>query len=343
MMNKTLILLISFFFISVFNTLGQRDTIKPLYYPYKLTSNKKLLKYSQELSLLVDICDHSRSLKAFENYKKIFKDAPEAIKDTALLIFIRFHKAPYDYFECPDSKTYSDFYDENGVPIDSLLENVNKSLNKFGRKLDILSHYDIFSLHLPGYTYNLFHDQVRKEIKLFLKIFSLKDSLHYTYCSSEDCNEYIEIEEEIVLLSEYYVKNYKFMRHVINEDYYTHLINFCLGEIYYIDGYERGFGKDFSKFHICDKKLKETYSRFAIENPNSKATWFIKKLNQVTSPEKNIDKKELFELLMKQSCFGKTQNDCECNPDFFTYDNFQTNVEAIIKCVASGEVNDLEE
>jgi hypothetical protein len=332
---KTVIISLLIFQLFISGSFGQNDTVKLMFLGNKKTSNEKLIKFAHKLSLLSDPCDHIRSLKAFEQYKEIFNNAKESIKDTALLMFIRFHRAGYDYFDCPDSKPYKDFYGEYDQVLESLLEEENKKLNKYGRNLAVLSHNDIFSLYLPGFTENLFENHVRKEIQLFLKIYSLKQSMLYNYCSSEDCTDYINTEKEIVLLSEKYLKKYTFMRKKVNTEYYRHLINFCLGEIYYIDGYERGYGRDFHEFHIYNNKLNNIYTEFITEKTNSKTTWFINQLLKAKKSLTETKRNELILFLIEKSCFEEEDDsECTCNKNLFTFDGFQINVKEIINCIA---------
>lgn len=315
------------------NCFSQKDTLDAMW-TRVITNNEVLINYSNELSKL-DKCNPASSEEAFNIYMKITKNININTKDTALLMYMYFYRS-YEYFECPESINSAFYISDDNFSTDSVikLENLN-SLNKYGYKLMTISHGDVVTAVVPGFTEGLFKDKVRSEIKDFLQYWTMKEKIIEMHCRDGNCNNYVRTKGEYLrLLEEYINSNNLFFIEKLKRIYYYNLLFFTLG-------HRSEFHHYYSTYHIKDTALNEIFIEFVDDNPQSKATWFIKTLNKAIQAMEKEKAEELLSFLMSYECIDEEccnyfGEDYQCKDEYFNYDDFEKNVNEIIRCFKDG-------
>jgi hypothetical protein len=310
---------------------AQKDSIQLMWNKKTITHNPKLIALNNELLKHTDPCDYARSQKAFEQYKIIMKNASKATEDSAVLMFLYFHRQPYEHFDCPQAAEYSSFYHtEYDQLIDSLLEKENREkLLPYGRMVVCLSHNDLFSVYDPMYLPKLMKGTVRDELYQYLLLMGMDRNLLFL-ARSEDYTSYLNAAEALLIQTENYLTRYDFRKEQISEQFYNNLMRFCLGEIYQIDGYDRGYGVDYGEFHFL--RYPEIYKAFVTKHPKLKTAWFITQLSKINESPKTDEVKELFGYICSQHCPDEELEHCPCDDSLFNFFDLEKSVQNTLLC-----------
>ena len=314
-LNK--ILFVFILFINTSNVFAQSETINAFLTKYK-TNNQDLIEYSNYISSL-DNTKPENSLNAIEKFDEIFKEAEIEVKDSALLIFIRFHHS-IEYFTNLDN--YTDFIAEDGQLNESLLEKESKKIERFGLKAKYTDG-SIITIQIPGYIEDNFKNKVSQEMQKILSFYTQRELIDNIWCEEDMYKEYIEEQgKSLILLEKYLNSDSKLLFDQLNRYYIDYFLGFVFQDR------NPDLCSEYSKFHIVDKQLSSVFESFLENNKESKTAFLLDMIEQ-KSIDKSFDIKELYYYLLNKECPDSDEYNClESN---FSYLEIENNLKEIIK------------
>jgi len=311
---------IFFAFILFINTsivFAQSETINAFLTRYK-TNNQYLIEYSNYISSL-DNTKPENSLNAIEKFDEIFKETEIEVKDSALLIFIRFHHS-IEYFTNLDN--YTDFIAEDGQLNESLLDKESKKIERFGLKAKYTDG-SIITIQIPGYIEDNFKNKVSQEMQKILSFYTQRELIDNIWCEEDMYKEYIEEQgKSLILLEKYLNSDSKLLFDQLNRYYIDYFLGFVFQDR------NPDLCSEYSKFHIVDKQLSSVFESFLENNKESKTAFLLDMIEQ-KSIDKSFDIKELYYYLLNKECPDSDVYNClESN---FSYLEIENNLKEIIK------------
>ena len=314
-LNK--ILFVFILFINTSNVFAQSETINAFLTRYK-TNNQYLIEYSNYISSL-DNTKPENSLNAIEKFDEIFKETEIEVKDSALLIFIRFHHS-IEYFTNLDN--YTDFIAEDGQLNESLLDKESKKIERFGLKAKYTDG-SIITIQIPGYIEDNFKNKVSQEMQKILSFYTQRELIDNIWCEEDMYKEYIEEQgKSLILLEKYLNSDSKLLFDQLNRYYIDYFLGFVFQDR------NPDLCSEYSKFHIVDKQLSSVFESFLENNKESKTAFLLDMIEQ-KSIDKSFDIKELYYYLLNKECPDSDEYNClESN---FSYLEIENNLKEIIK------------
>lgn len=314
-LNK--ILFVFILFINTSNVFAQSETINAFLTRYK-TNNQYLIEYSNYISSL-DNTKPENSLNAIEKFDEIFKETEIEVKDSALLIFIRFHHS-IEYFTNLDN--YTDFIAEDGQLNESLLDKESKKIERFGLKAKYTDG-SIITIQIPGYIEDNFKNKVSQEMQKILSFYTQRELIDNIWCEEDMYKEYIEEQgKSLILLEKYLNSDSKLLFDQLNRYYIDYFLGFVFQDR------NPDLCSEYSKFHIVDKQLSSVFESFLENNKESKTAFLLDMIEQ-KSIDKSFDIKELYYYLLNKECPDSDVYNClESN---FSYLEIENNLKEIIK------------
>ena len=277
-----------------------------------ITNNQNLIEFSQSLEkLLADKPEY------FAEGALYYRKLPDSVKDTALLIFIYYHRA-FDYFNNSPEYDYSYFYDDSGTPKEEPIDSFNKEkLALSGFKLRVISHGDIITAPVPEYIESLVKNYVSKELQDFIACYTEGERLASLFYSENE-KTYIYKEGQYLKLLESYIQKNSFAVKHLKSEYINHLISFAF------KNNQRNEITGHSGFHIADPSLTEVFSDSTFKEKNSKTARFI---SIIQSASKKLDNEQITTIYNQLN--GSTTN--KENSTIVDYDNIEKKLCDLLK------------
>ncbi|MBN1970751.1 MAG: hypothetical protein JW870_15395 [Candidatus Delongbacteria bacterium] len=316
-----------FAFILLFNTnnvLAQNETINAFLAKYK-TNNQKLIEYSNYLSSL----DNSKAVnvqKAIERFDEIFKESGIEVKDSALLIFIKFHRS-IEYFTNLDN--YADLIAENGQINESLLAKESKKVEAFGLKAKYVDG-SIVTIQIPGYIESSYKSKISNKMQLFLAFETKLEYINDIWCVEQKNKEYIEEQgKSLILLEKYLNSSPKLLFEKLNQFYVDYFIAFVFENI------DSDLCPEYVDYNVVDERNVQIYKNFILTNKYSKTARLLEIIMQ-QSNNGSIDLEELYYYLSHKEC--PDSDDYDCFETKFNYFNVEDNLKEIIRYLEDQKV-----
>lgn len=295
---------------------AQRDTLDAIYLDI-VTNNKELMNFSSTLESLPK-GDPENLLKGI----KYFKELPEQVKDSALLIFY-YQQRAFSYFESIYELEES-FYDENYSPDIEKMKIFNKELESYGVKLFLASEGLITTFTVPGFIESQLKGSVPESLEKYLSYYTLGEKLQILFYEDNYKVFFMDLIKSLYFMEDYIAQE-SYCNEYVKDDYYYSFMN----SIFYDREQALMFGLE--SFNIKDSILKEQLANFSNQQPISKTSKLIQLFLEITDELSDDGLEMLFYSLENKKC--PDIEDCNCKEEFFNYFNMERNIEEIAKCI----------
>ncbi|PLX15123.1 MAG: hypothetical protein C0599_17270 [Salinivirgaceae bacterium] len=296
------------------HSFSQKDTIQAFYTSY-ITSNQRLIEYSYYVNALKKN-DPQNSKLAFERYKSTFANSKTGERDSAVLIFIRFHKS-IEYFTYLEH--YAKLFKDYGELNQTLINQEAEKISIYGFKPKYVDGA-IITISIVGFVEELFQNLVSEEMKTFLTFNTQLEMVSDTYCEENTHEEYIKVQGNAIVILEKYINNQSgLLKEKLNRYYVDYFAQFTFSD------YNPDLCPEYNAFHIQDKKLETVFNQFVKTNSSTKTAQLISFL--IENKEK-IDFDVLFESMRQKKC--PEDLNCDCKNIDFKYKGIETLIDCMI-------------
>jgi hypothetical protein len=310
---NSVIIFSAFLLISI-HSFSQKDTIQAFYTDY-ITSNHRLIEYSSYVNALKKN-DPKNSKLAFERYKSTFANSKKGERDSAVLIFIRFHKS-IEYFS--HLEHYAKLFKDYGELNQTLINQETENISIYGFKPKYVDGA-IITISVVGFVEELFQDLVSEEMKTFLKFNTQLEMISNTYCEENAYEEYIKVQGNAIVILEKYINHQSgLLKEKLNRYYVDYFAQFAFSD------YNPDLCPEYNVFHIQDKKLELVFNQFVKTHSKTNTAQLI--LYLIENKER-IDFDVLFESLKQKKC--PEDLNCDCKNIDFNYKGLETLIDCMI-------------